>query len=110
MEAFVVSDLAKMDYVKNAAMLDDNGFIIAAQPDDKETKNMLAKLAEIHYISDEFQQTSIVTETLILIINRLTGGNILIVGCDSKSNLGQVRQEIDSAVSRLDSYLQSKQR
>jgi len=110
MEEFVVSDLAKMVSVRNAAMLDDNGFIIAAQPDDKKTKNMLAKLAEIHYISNEFQQTSIITETLILIVNRLTGGNTLIVGCDSNSNLGLVRQEIDSAVSRLDSYLQSKQR
>lgn len=110
MEEYVVSDLAKLPYIKNAAMLDDNGFIIAARPDDDKTKNMLAKLAEIHYISDEFQQTSIITESLILIVNRLTGDNILIVGCDSQSNLGQVRQEIDSAVSRLDNYLHSKQR
>ena len=53
MEDFVVSDLAKSAYIVNAAILDDNGFIVAAQPDDDKSKDMLAKLTEIHYITDQ---------------------------------------------------------
>ena len=48
MEDFVVSDLAKSAYIVNAAILDDNGFIIAAQPENDKSKEMLAKLTEIH--------------------------------------------------------------
>ena len=109
MEDFVVSDLAKSAYIVNAAILDDNGFILAAQPDDDKSKEMLAKLTEIHYITDQSQQTSIITEKLILIISRLACDYTLIVGCDSKSNLGHVRQTIASAAARLDSFLQSRQ-
>ena len=109
MEDFVVSDLAKSAYIVNAAILDDNGFIVAAQPDNDKSKEMLAKLTEIHYITDQSQQTSIITEKLILIISRLACDYTLIVGCDSKSNLGHVRQTIASAAARLDSFLQSRQ-
>ena len=47
MEEYVVADLVKSDYIVNAAILDPDGFIIAALPDDEKTKQLLSKLAEV---------------------------------------------------------------
>ena len=61
MEEYVVADLVKSDYIVNAAILDPDGFIIAALPDDEKTKQLLSKLAEVLYVKDT-SQTTIIAE------------------------------------------------
>ena len=62
MEEYVVADLVKSDYIVNAAILDPDGFIIAALPDDEKTKQLLSKLAEVQYVKDNTSQTTIIAE------------------------------------------------
>ena len=110
MEEFVVSDLVRSDYVLKAGVLDFDGFVIAAKPDNEQTKELLSKLAEVHYAADDFIQTSIITEKMTIIIHKLVKNYALVIGCDPKSNLGHIRHEIHQAASRLDGYLNSVQR
>ena len=110
MEEYVVADLVKSNYIINAAILDPDGFIIAAVPGDEKTKQLLSKLAEVQYVIDNTSQTTIIAEKMTIMINLLSKKHALVVGCESDSNLGFVRQTISKAVARLDGYLQSKKR
>jgi len=110
MEEYVVADLVKSSYIINAAILDPNGFIIAALPNNEKTKQLLSRLAEVQYVSNNSSQTTIIAEKMTIIINRLAKRHALVVGCESGSNLGFVRQTISLAVARLDGYLQSIKR
>ena len=108
MEEYVVADLVKSNYIVKAAILDPDGFIIAAMPDDEKTKQLLSTLAEVQYVTDNTSQTTIIAEKITIMINQLAKKHALVVGCESDSNLGYVRQCISIAVARLDGYLQSK--
>ena len=110
MEEYVVADLVKSNYIVNAAILDQDGFIIAAMPDDEKTKQLLSRLAEVQYVRDNASQTTIIAEKMSIIINQLVKKYALVVGCESNSNLGFVRQNVSIAVARLNGYLQSKKR
>ena len=111
MEEYVVADLVKSDYIVNAAILDPDGFIIAALPDDEKTKQLLSKLAEVQQdVKDNTSQTTIIAEKMTIMINLLAKKHALVVGCESNSNLGLVRQTISIAVARLDGYLEAKKR
>ena len=110
MEEFVVSDLMDSSYILSAAILDDQGFVITSKPNDSKTKEQLSKFAEILYSSEDFDQTSIITEERIIIIHKLVKDFTLVLGCDTKSNLGFLRNEISSAVSRLNTYFDSTSR
>ena len=108
MEEFVLSDLLKSQYIYSTAILDDQGLLMVANPSDHNTKKRLTKFAEVYYTTKEFNQTSIITEKIILIVSKLFDDSTMIVECATDSNLGLVRHEINVAVSRLNSYLQSK--
>ncbi|MEC7097450.1 MAG: hypothetical protein VXW70_04530 [Candidatus Thermoplasmatota archaeon] len=110
MEEYVVADLVKSNYIVNAAILDPDGFIIAALPDDEKTKRLLSKLAEVQYVKDNTSQTTIIAEKMTIMINLLAKKHALVVGCESNSNLGLVRQTISTAVARIDGYLEAKKR
>ena len=47
---------------------------------------------------------------MTIMINLLAKKHALVVGCESNSNLGLVRQTISIAVARLDGYLEAKKR
>ena len=110
MEEFVVSDLMDSSYILSAAILDEQGFVITSNPNDNKTKERLSKFAEILYSSEDFDQTSIITEERIIIIHKLVKDFTLVLGCDTNSNLGLLRYEISSAVSRLNTYFDSTSR
>ena len=93
-----------------AAILDEQGFVISSKPNDNKTKEQLSSFAEILYSSEDFDQTSIITEQRIIIIHKLVKDFTLVVGCDTNSNLGLLRNEISSAVSRLNTYFDSTSR
>ena len=97
-------------YILSAAILDDQGFVISSKPNDSKTKEQLSKFAEILYSSKDFDQTSIITEERIIIIHKLVKSFTLVVGCNTNSNLGLLRNEISCAVSRLNTYFNSTSR
>ncbi len=74
------------------------------------TLEQLSNFAEILYSSEDFDQTSIITEERIIIIHKLVKDFTLVVGCDTNSNLGLLRNEISGAVSRLNTYFDSTSR
>ena len=110
MEEFVVSDLMDSSYILSAAILDEQGFVITSNPNDNKTKEQLSNFAEILYSSEDFDQTSIITEERIIIIHKLVKDFTIVVGCDTNSNLGLLRNEISGAVSRLNTYFDSTSR
>ncbi len=97
-------------YILSAAILDEQGFVISSKPNDSKTKEQLSKFAEILYSSEDFDQTSIITEERIIIIHKLVKNFTLVVGCETNSNLGLLRNEISGAVSRLNTYFDSTSR
>ncbi len=107
MEEFVISDLRNSDFVFTAVILDEQGFVKSANPDDNNTKQRMSKFAEILYASEDFDKTSIIAENRIIIIHRLVRNFTLIVECSTNSNLGLMREEIANAASRLDAYFSS---
>tara|TARA_B100000459_G_scaffold51813_1_gene27474 strand:- start:848 stop:1171 length:324 start_codon:yes stop_codon:yes gene_type:complete len=105
MEDFIVSDLLRINGVINAALLDDEGFILAIANSEIQVTKDIEKIADIDLDNKGYSRITITSEKAILIIDKLDSDNRLITWCEQSCNLGMIRKNLDNAVLRLNSYL-----
>tara|TARA_B100001250_G_C19711756_1_gene749553 strand:+ start:555 stop:884 length:330 start_codon:yes stop_codon:yes gene_type:complete len=109
MEEFVLSDLVDVQGIESIALLDSEGLVKMAFPENTENRKKLTQLADMLDNSSRNKTMTILTDSNLLIIQSLQASHTMALLCEKSCNIGAIRHHLDNAVQRLNAYFNSSE-
>lgn len=110
MEEFIVADLARIEGIESAAILDGEGFVkFSYSVNNDKTKN-IAQLVDLLNANYTGNTTTVITDKYVIIIQKLQQKQALILLCSTNCNMGAIRDACKDSVNRLDNYIEASSR
>jgi predicted regulator of Ras-like GTPase activity (Roadblock/LC7/MglB family) len=107
MEEFIISDLTRVSGIINAAIVDNEGFLIHQAKENNEQSKNISKIADLVQTKDKFSRITVTSERAILIVEQLEIGHRLVIWCEHSCNLGMIRKSLENASQRLNEYIKN---
>jgi predicted regulator of Ras-like GTPase activity (Roadblock/LC7/MglB family) len=100
-EQRLLGGIAAQRGVTGVALLDGDGFVLFTEPQHDDSVQNLAKA--IALLDPQFStgRVTLNGENGTVLVQELLGGKVLVLRCEVSSNLGRIRQVLDTATSQL---------
>ena len=100
-EQRLLGGIASQRGVTGVALLDGDGFVLFTEPQHDESVQNLAKAIALLDPKFSTGRVTLNGENGTVLVQELLGGKVLVLRCEVSSNLGRIRQVLDTATSQL---------
>ena len=101
MEQRLLSELVSQRGVTSVALLDGDGFVLFSEPLHDDSVHSLAKAVALLDPKFSTGRVTLNGENATIIVQELLGGKVLVLRSKVSSNLGRIRQKIDTVTTQL---------
>ena len=101
MEQRLLSELVSQRGVTGAALLDGEGFVLFSEPTHDDAVHTLAKAVALLAPIFSSGRVTLNGENGTIIVQELLAEKVLVLRCEVSSNLGRIRQIIDTVTTQL---------
>lgn len=101
MEQRLLSELVTQRGVTGVALLDGDGFVLFTEPLHDDSVQTLAKAVALLDPKFSTGRVTLNGENGTIIVQELLAEKVLVLRCEVSSNLGRIRQKIDSVTAQL---------
>lgn len=101
MEQRLLGEIVALRGVTGAALLDQEGFVLFTEPHHDDSVQNLAKAVALLDPKFSTGRVTLNGENGTVIVQELRGQKVLVLRCEVSSNLGKIRQVLDSVTSQL---------
>ena len=101
MEQRLLSELVSQRGVTGVALLDADGFVLFSEPLHDDSVEALAKAVALLDPKCSTGRVTLNGENGTIIVQELLAGKTLVLRCEVSSNLGSIRQKIDTVTGQL---------
>ena len=100
-EQRLLGGIAAQRGVTGVALLDGDGFVLFTEPQHDDSVQNLAKAIALLDPKFSTGRVTLNGENGTVLVQELLGGKVLVLRCEVSSNLGRIRQVLDTATSQL---------
>ncbi len=100
-EQRLLGEIAAQRGVTGVALLDGDGFVLFSEPQHDDSVQNLAKAIALLDPKFSTGRVTLNGENGTVLVQELLGGKVLVLRCEVSSNLGRIRQVLDTATSQL---------
>ena len=101
MEQRLLSELVSQRGVTGVALLDADGFVLFSEPLHDDSVEALAKAVALLDPKCSTGRVTLNGENGTIIVQELLAGKTLVLRCEVSSNLGSIRQNIETVTGQL---------
>ncbi len=100
-EQRLLAEIAAQRGVTGVALLDGDGFVLFTEPEHDDSVQNLSKAIALLDPKCSSGRVTLNAEHGTVLVQELLGEKVLVLRCEVSSNLGSIRQVLDTATSQL---------
>ena len=100
-EQRLLGEIAAQRGVTGVALLDGDGFVLFTEPEHDDSVQNLSKAIALLDPKCSSGRVTLNAEHGTVLVQELLGEKVLVLRCEVSSNLGRIRQVLDTATSQL---------